>query len=148
MNIAARGVAVCAAAFLVLAAIAAAPAMAQTQSLKDQLTGHWQLVSVSVNETQPYGAKPQGSMFFDAAGHFSVIVITDGGARSIGYFGTYAVGEADHEVTMHIEASTHAGAAGTDLKRVLTFNGDELTVASAQPHGVLGGVKATWRRAN
>jgi hypothetical protein len=148
MNITARSVAVCAAASLVLVSIAAAPAMAQTKSLNDQLSGHWRLVSVNVNETAPYGAKPQGCMFFDAAGHYSVIVITSGGARSIGYFGTYTVDEVDHVMTMHIEASTHASAAGTDLKRLLTFNGDELTVASAQPRGVLGGVKATWRRAD
>jgi Lipocalin-like domain len=148
MNITARSVAVWTTAFLVLVLIAAAPATAQTKSLKDQLSGHWRLVSVSVNETTPYGAKPQGSMFLDAAGHYSVILITNGGARSIGYFGTYTVDEADHAMTMHIEASTHAGAAGTDLKRLLTFNGDELTVASAQPRGVLGGVKAIWRRAD
>ena len=148
MNVTARSVAVCATAFLVLVSIAAAPARAQTKSLKDQMTGHWRLVSVSVNETTPYGAKPQGSMFFDTAGHYSVIVITNGGARSIGYFGTYTVDDADHVMTMHIEASTHASAAGTDLKRLLTFNSDELTLASAQPRGVLGGVKTTWRRAD
>ena len=53
MNITARSVAVCAMAFLMLVSIAAAPAMAQTKSLNDQLSGHWQLVSVNVNETTP-----------------------------------------------------------------------------------------------
>src|SRR5579863_3922870 len=81
---------------------------AQTKSIKDQLVGHWQLVSVSVSGSAPYGANPKGALFLDADGHYSIIVISDGGARSIAYFGTYMVDEAAKTVTFHVEAGTKA----------------------------------------
>ena len=91
MNIKTRGAVagVASLVFLALASIASG-ALAQTpgKALKDQLVGHWRLVSVSVNGAAPYGLDPAGSMFLDAGGHYSVIVVTAGNARNIAYFGT------------------------------------------------------------
>ena len=90
MKIKARSIAACVASLIILALAsidATLFAQTPTKSLKDQLVGHWQLVSVSVNNTTPYGANPQGSMFFDAGGHYSVIVVTAGKARNVSYFG-------------------------------------------------------------
>jgi hypothetical protein len=136
---------------IVLAALApifAATAQTPPQSLKDQLVGHWQLVSVSVNGTTPYGDKPQGAMFLDAGGHYSVIVNTAGQARSIAYFGTYTVNDADSTLTMHIDSSNRPGAVGRDQKRLVSFSTGNLVIGSAKTNGPLGGVKLTWKQAN
>jgi Lipocalin-like domain len=134
---------------LLLVASFASPSYAQSpvKSLKDQLIGHWQLVAVSVNGQSPYGANATGSMFLDAAGHYSVVVITAGDAKSIAYFGNYTVSDADHSVTFHVEASSRASGAEKDQTRVASLSGDELTLASQKP-GPIGGVKLTWKLAN
>ena len=75
-------------------------------------------------------------------------MVSDGGARSISYFGAYTLDAADSTMTMHIDASSRAGAAGRDEKRVVAVSGDELTVENRQPARSLGSIKMTWRRAN
>jgi hypothetical protein len=129
------------------------PATAQTspQSLKQRLVGHWQLVSVTANGSMPYGANPQGSMFLDAGGHFSVIVISAGNARSVAYFGTYTIDDAGNSMTFHIENSSGGGganASGRDLKRLIAFNGNQLIVSSQGPSGAAGPITVTWTPAN
>lgn len=121
------------------------------KSLKDTLAGHWQLVSVTANERMPYGADPHGSMFLDAAGHFSIVVISSGDARSVAYFGTYTMNDADKLMTLHIEGSVGGGspsAAGRDLKRLVALNGDDLTMQNQTPTGTPGNIKLAWKRAN
>src|SRR5579864_6229384 len=87
---------------LLLLAWPAVSALAQAGSLKDQLVGQWQLVSVAINDAAPYGASPTGSMLLDAGGHYAVIVISDGGAKNIAYYGTYTVDEASKTLTAHV----------------------------------------------
>jgi hypothetical protein len=127
---------------------AASPARAQ--SLKDQLVGHWQLVSINIADTAPYGSAPQGSMFLDAAGHYSVIIVTGGDARSVGYFGTYTLDEAGKTITLHVVAGTRPNAAGRDETRQVTLSGNQLVLQrlpSTGPAAALGTVKLTWQRA-
>ena len=136
-------------AMLALALIASvANAQTSAKSLRDQLVGHWGLVSVRISGTSPYGEDPRGSMFLDAAGHYSVIVITAGNARDISYFGTYTTDDAEGSMTIHVEASSIASAAGRDEKRFVTFDGDELIVSNQKPGTPPGGVTLTWKRAN
>jgi hypothetical protein len=125
----------------------ATPSLAQTpaKSIKDQLVGHWQLTSVTINDAAPYGATPQGSMFLDAAGHYAIIVLSGGNARDISYFGTYTVDDPTSAVTFHIDGSSHANADGRDQKRVVSFSGDEVVVATAS-NGRRGMIKLTWKR--
>jgi hypothetical protein len=122
--------------------------LAQTpeKSIKDQLVGHWQLVSVTINDTAPYGANPQGSMFFDANGNYSVIVLSGGNARNVSYFGTYTVSDSENTVTLHIDGSSHANADGRDQKRLVTFSGDELITSTPTSSGRKGSIKLTWKR--
>jgi hypothetical protein len=127
-------------------ALPMAAAQAQASSLKDQLAGQWQLVSISINDAAPYGASPTGSMLFDAGGHYSIIVLTDGGARNIAYYGTYTVDEAGKTVTLHVTGSTRAKADGRDQKHVMTVTGDQLV--DDRPLGRKGSVKMTWKRAS
>jgi hypothetical protein len=132
--------------FAALASAAAAIAQTPGSSLKDQLVGHWQLVSVSINNTTPYGANPQGSMMLDAGGHYSVIVISDGGAKNISYFGSYTVDDAAKTMIMHIDGSTHTSTDGRDQKRFVTLSGDQLIQDTLA--GRRGSVRLTWKRAN
>lgn len=123
---------------------------APAKPLKDQLVGHWQLLSVAVNGAAPYGTDPKGTMFLDAVGHFSVIVITGGAARSISYFGTYTVNDAAQTMTLHIEASaggSGVSAAGRDQTRLISLSGDELITQNQTAKGP-GGVKLTWKKAD
>jgi hypothetical protein len=132
---------------LSILALAAAPALGDpaAPSLETQLVGHWQLVGVDISGNAPYGAKPQGSMFLDAAGHYSIIVISDGRARSIAYFGSYAVDKATNMVIFHVDDASQAGAVGRDEKRLVHVDGDQLVQQSLPAPGrpVL---KVMWKR--
>lgn len=153
MKIAARGLAVGASVMLLALVSIAAPVRAQApaKSLKDQLIGHWQLVSVTIDTRTPYGASPTGTMFLDAAGHFATIIISAGNARNIAYFGTYTVNDAANTLTIHIEGNSGGlgvNAAGRDETRLITLRGDELMVQSTAPSGGPGNVTLTWKQAN
>ena len=151
MNIKTRG-AIAGAASLVFLALAsiASGALAQTPAkpLKDQLVGHWRLVSVSVNGATPYGPDPAGSMFLDAGGHYSVIVITAGSARNIAYFGTYTVDDSESSITMHVDATATGAGARPDVKRLVTLSGDELIVANQKGPGSGRSLELTWKQQN
>ena len=150
MKISARGLVSGAPLLLGLALMSSALAQSAAPSLKQQLIGHWQLVSVAVGERTPYGAAPQGSMFLDAEGHLSVIVISDGGARNISYFGTYTVDDAAKSMTIHVDGSSggSGNAGGRSFKRLLRLQGNELVMANEAPAGGPGAIKQTWKQAN
>ena len=152
MRIATRGVTLSLCLCVTLAMMfGATSSFAYKKSVKDTLVGHWQLVSVSVNGRTPYGSDPHGSMFLDAAGHFSVIIVSDGNARSLAYFGTYTINGPEKSMVLHIEDSAGGGtpnAAGRELKRLFSLNGDELSVQNELATGTAGAVTVTWKRAN
>jgi hypothetical protein len=150
MKITARGIGACMPLLLGLALVSPASAQSAAKSLKQQIVGHWQLVSVTVNSGTPYGAAPQGSMFLDAGGHVSVIVISDGGARNISYFGTYTVDDADKSVSVRVDGSSGGAgdASGRTFKRLVQLQGDEMIVANATPAGGPGPMKLIWKQAN
>ncbi len=150
MKIAARRIGACVSLLLGLALMSPASAQSAAKSLKDQLVGHWQLVSVTVNGGTPYGAAPQGSMFLDAAGHVSVIVISDGGARNIAYFGTYTIDDADKTMSLHVDGSSGGAgnASGRTFKRSVQVQGNEMVIANQTPAGAPGKLKETWKQAN
>ncbi len=134
-----------------LALMSPASAQSPAKALKEQVVGHWQLVSVLINNGgTPYGAAPQGSMFLDAAGHLSVIVISDGGARNIAYFGTYKVDDADKTMSIHIDGSSGGArnASGRTFKRFVQVQGIEMIMANETPTGTPGPIKQTWKQAN
>ena len=150
MKITARRIGACAPLLLGLALISPLPAQSAAKPLKEQLVGHWHLVSVTIGEQTPYGAAPQGSMFLDAGGHVSVIVISDGGARNISYFGTYTVDDAAKSMTIHVDGSSggNSNAAGRSFKRQVQLQGNELVLANDAPKRAPGVIKQTWKQAN
>ena len=123
MKIAARGVTLSLCLFVILPmTFLATPSSARKISLKDALVGHWQLVSVSVNGRTPYGTDPHGSLFLDDAGHFSVIVVSDGNARSLAYFGTYTINSAESRWSFTLKYSAGGGtpnSAGRGAKEAV-----------------------------
>jgi hypothetical protein len=131
---------------LAAALLVVGAAAAQTPSLAGRLVGHWSLASVAIGDQRPYGADPKGSMFFDAAGHYSVVVAGVGGAGAIAYFGEYTLDDAAGVLTLHVDASNRAGAAGRDQKRLVQLDGDALTLRSASASRGLGGVTLVWKR--
>jgi len=151
MTISTRGIAAFKLLLVTLLFAFAGAALAQpaSKSFKDQLVGHWQLVSVGVNDSsQAYGDNPQGSMFADAAGHYAVIVLSTGGARSIALFGTYTVDDADSSVTLHVDGSNLTDVVGQDVKRFVSLKGDELTATNQRNGAPIGLVTMVWKRAN
>ena len=136
---------------LVAALIVVGAAAAQTPTLASRLVGHWSLVSVAIGDQRTYGVEPKGSMFFDAAGHYSVIVVAAdrvGAAGAIAYFGQYTLDEAAGVLSLHIDAGNRAGAAGADEKRLVRLDGDTLTLRNDHVTHSLGGVTLVWRRAD
>lgn len=150
MKMTARGIGTCAPLLLGLALMSPLPAQSAAKPLKERLVGHWQLVSVTVGERTPYGAAPKGSMFLDAGGHVSVIVISDGGARNISYFGTYTVDDAAKSMTIHVDASSggSGNASGRSFKRQVQLQGKELVLANDAPKTAPVVIKQTWKKAN
>ena len=150
MKISARGLLTGAPLLVGLVLMSSALAQSAATSLKQQLVGHWQLVSVALGDRTPYGAAPQGSMFLDAEGHLSVIVISDGGARSISYFGTYTVDDAAKSMTIHVDGSSggSGNTSGRSFKRLLQLQGNELVMTNEAPANAPGVIKQTWKQAN
>jgi microcompartment protein CcmK/EutM len=128
------------------ASLAAAAEQTPANPLAQQLAGSWQLVSITVDNTEPYGASPQGSMIVGAGNHFAVIVMSGGNARSISYYGTYALDPATGVMTLHIDGSTLPNEAGQDHRRLLTFAGDQLTQQSLLASGSPGPITMVWKR--
>jgi hypothetical protein len=73
-------------------------------------------------------------------------VISAGNAKSISYFGTYTVSDADGSMTLHIDGSSRANAAGQTQRRIITFSGDELIQDTPPSVGPKGTIKVTWKR--
>jgi hypothetical protein len=151
MNIKACGIMVCLRSLIILQLISiAGTSLAQTPgtSIKDQLVGHWQLVSIIINGAAPYGPNPRGSMFLDASGHYLVIVLSAGNAKSISYFGTYTVNDADSSMTMRVDASSRLIADEPDAKRLVNFSGGEMTQETSPSTGRRNSIKVTWKRSD
>ena len=123
-------------------------------SLAAQLVGHWTLVSLAVvNGTEveyPMGRDLVGAIAYDESGHMAVQIMRRDRPRfasddvSAGtfaelsaavtgytaYFGTYSVDERAHCVTHHVDGSLFPNWVGTEQRREVVLEGDELTLSS------------------
>jgi hypothetical protein len=128
--------------------------MAQQKSLKEQLIGTWNLVSVSEvfqdGKTQnPWGPNVKGAVTFDPNGKMLFMIIgadlpspsgkpQESGRLVVAYFGTYAVDEAAKTITYTAERATTPRFDGLPRKASVTISGDELmqqSAAIATPQG-------------
>ena len=140
-------------------------AMAQKTSL-EQLVGTWTIVLVDNvlpdgGRVHLYGSNPQGIVMFDAGGHYSLQIMSDGRPKfaasdkskgtpeeykaavqgSNCHFGRYTVDERDHTVTLHVEHATFSNWEGTELKLPFTLSGDQSKLII--PHPTTGGPNVT-----
>jgi hypothetical protein len=146
-------------------------AVPQQNSLKEQLTGAWTMVSndnVAPDGTkrQLYGPNPKGILILDASGRYAQIYVwadlpkfkansrQQGTAEenaavvhgTTAQLGTWSVDEGSKILMVHIEGSLFPNQAGTDSKRSITLAGDDLTVSNPTP-GSGGKSDSVWKRA-
>jgi hypothetical protein len=133
------------------ASIGSAPA--QQKSMKEHLSGAWNLVSV--DQTSPdgkkhqlFGPNPKGVMILDASGRY-VLIITKSGREKFkansrikgtpeentaavlattASFGTWSV--EGNTMTVRIEAGMYPNQDGTSSTRTVSLSGDELKVTN------------------
>ena len=152
-------------AVLVVASAGAGTASAKA-SLKRQLVGTWEFVSVDIvgkdgNHVRPYGPHPSGVTIFERNGHFAVVLTRPdrpkyasndrlmGTAEEykataegvLAYSGTYTVNEAEHSYTMHVDSSSFPNWIGSVQTRTITsLTSKELKFTNSSPST---GVSAT-----
>jgi hypothetical protein len=140
------------------------------QTLQQQIIGTWAYVAVDTVKTdgsrEPiYGPNPKGLAMFDADGRYMLLTARAGQPRfassnrlegtpeenkgvvhgSIAHFGRYAVNEADKTITFQIDTSTFPNWNGTQQKRPVTLNGDELKWTTPASSG--GSAEVVLKRA-
>ena len=155
---------------LLILRVALPDALAQQQSLKEQLVGTW--IYVSSTSTRADGSKTdrsnlKGIVIYTSDGHFAFVSVrpdlpklaandraraTAEEARavvagSIAYYGTYSVNEVDKVITPKVEGSTFANQIGADQKRIITsLTADELKFTN--PRTASGEtLEFVWKRA-
>ena len=148
-------------------------AVAQQQSLKEQILGTWMLVAWEQmrpdgSKFQKYGADPRGFHIFERNGRFFAMMArpdlpkiassdpqkaTPEEARkimagSIAYYGTFTVDEAERMVTLRMDASTFPNQLGRELpRRIVSLTPNEMIYAN--PDATTGGgrIQLSWKRA-
>jgi hypothetical protein len=147
-------------------------AFSQPKSLKEQLLGAWNLVSIDYvradgSRSTTFGDSPKGIAFFDNTGHYIITVMradrakyaandrTQGTADenkataqgTITYFGTYTVSEPDRMISIEIIGSSFPNWNGTNQKRIFTVSGDELKLTNPVASTGGGTTEVVWKRA-
>jgi hypothetical protein len=120
------------------------------------------------SKLKQFGANPKGINVFEANGRFFLMVASADNSKiaskdpsrktnseevgalivkSIAYYGTYTVNEAERVAILHLEASTFPNQIGTDQKQTITsLTADELRYNNlAAMSGVQ--VHQVWKRA-
>src|SRR5262245_20238513 len=140
--------------------------MVSAAGLSDRFVGTWRLVSfvgydADGCETRTYGPKPLGCLIYDKEGRMSVQIarsdrrpfksdpfratpeeLKDAFDGYFGYFGRYTVDERAGTVTHHIESGSYPNFAGTDQRRLFTWQGDRLVLRA--PPDPMGGSDVTY----
>jgi len=140
---------------------------------KNPLLGTWTLVLVDNvlpdgSRVQLYGPNPHGRLMFDAAGRYSLLIVSAGrppfasNDKSQGtpdeyraavqgsnaHFGSSSINEAERTITFRIEHASFPNWEGTEQKRSFTLAGDHLKYTVRAPTtggGAVGEVE--WKRA-
>jgi Lipocalin-like domain len=146
---------------VVIAAGFALPGNALAQSLKQQIVGAWQVISV-VNEKDGkkenlFGTNPAGLFIFTADGHFSTDIVRPDRSKfasnnratgtsdenkaavqgNISTFGTYTVDQANKSINLHIVGSSFPNWDGTQQTRKVEIKGNDMTYTN--PNASVGG---------
>ncbi|HEY6259428.1 MAG TPA: lipocalin-like domain-containing protein [Xanthobacteraceae bacterium] len=147
-------------------------AAAEPKTLKEQLVGAWDLVSIIATDragskSDRRGPNPKGLLIFDASGRYSILTsrtelpnfkidnVNQGTAEEnkavmtgmIANVGTWTVDEKTKTITTNVEAGSFPNLNGHTQTRVISsLTADELRyVNGASVSGTVD--EATWRRA-
>jgi len=126
-------------------------AMSQQKSMKEQISGAWQLVSV--DQTSPdgkkeqlFGPNPKGVMILDPSGQYVLIITRPGREKfkansrikgtpeentaavlgTTASFGTWSIDSTGKTLTVRIEGGMYPNQDGTTSTRTVNLSGDEL----------------------
>lgn len=140
-------------------------------SIKDQIVGAWWLESIYEEDSRgedidQFGVDPTGLFMADRNGNFSFQIMSIDGRRyaakglspagigaggiseAMTYFGTYAVNERDHKLTLHVEYCLFRSCDNTDRTAELTIIGSTMEFIStvdASPTGASYS-RTVWKR--
>ena len=149
-------------------AVAALPAGAQT--LKEQLVGTWELISLVVHQggkrIELFGPRPRGIQVMTEDGHFTNIITRESlplyaganrmkgteeeyvaiGQGSNALYGSYEVDEARSIVTFNVDVSTFPNWEGERQHRVSWIEGDVWYYTNPMTAIGPGRVEVIWKR--
>ena len=143
----------------------------QLASIKEQIAGTWQLVSIyeendSGEDIDEFGAFPKGRLMTDRRGNFSLQIspegrfdsadtqgtvnkTPDGGSlNATTYFGTYLVDDASRKLTLRIEHCLFRNCDQTNRTAELKIRGDTMELMSAIKPSLTGAPYShtIWKR--
>jgi len=137
-----------------ICALATLPVAAQQKSLKEQVVGTWNIVSVEEvypdgHKETPWGPNMKGAVSFDQHGKVLLMIIgadlptpsgkpQEAARMVVAYFGTYSVDEGAKTITYTAERATIPAFDGLARKATVTVTGDELRQSSAPVTGPQG----------
>ena len=117
-------------------------------AIRDRFVGAWRLAWLEEPgaDGRNQRADCTGLLVYTRDGHMSVQVMyrnarAGGGASPVQYaaggyeasFGTYAIDEASHTFTFHVEGALVRALIGKDLTRIFELSGNQLIVRSSNP---------------
>ena len=145
-------------------------ALAQQKPLKEQLAGTWTIISndnVAPDGTkrQLFGPNPKGILILAANGQYAqIIVLPDRPAFKVNNrlegtpeenkaavhgttatFGTWSIDEASKTLTVRNEGGMFPNQVGSESKRTVTLQGDQLRVSNPAPASG-GRSESVWKR--
>jgi hypothetical protein len=148
---------------VVCSALSAHPAAQAGGDTRTRMLGAWRLESRTVRKAggeilrdPVLAAEPVGRLFYDASGHMSLQMMRQDRAHAISvpsnaqdaknprvilgydsYFGTFRLNQPAGTVIHHVEGSLFPEDLGKDFERLLTVDGDRLTLGftSKSPEG-------------
>lgn len=124
-------------------------------SIKEQIVGTWRLESIYEEDTggediAQFGISPKGLFMADQQGNFSFQLMSANGRRykagsgsatgmtnaahiieAMTYFGSYAVAEQNHKLTLHVAYCLFRSCDRTERTAELRIHGDTMELVSA-----------------
>jgi hypothetical protein len=141
----------------------------RTQSMGEQIVGTWRLDSIyeedaGGEEIDQFGVAPTGLFMADGHGNFSFQIVSIDGRRyaakgpvgmggagiieAMTYFGTYAVNERHHKLTLHVGYCLFRSCDNTDRTADLKILGDTMELVSTVDTSLTGASysRTVWQR--
>jgi hypothetical protein len=140
-------------------------------TIREQIVGTWRLDSIYEEDTRgeeinQFGVAPTGLFMADRHGNFSFQIMSIDGRRyaakglsppsmgtagiveAMDYFGTYAVNERNHKLTLHVEYCLFRSCDNTDRTAELKIHGDTMELISTVDISPTGASysRTVWKR--